>query len=318
MNNILSLFKLIMSYKIVFTYLIFWGVICCSLNAQTFLPIWEKKTMPNSKGLAISDSIVNEIIYKVGDPGMYVFEPSKSTNTGSAILIIPGGGYGHLAYQISGFDIAKWFNSIGVTAFVLKYRLPQSIDVDTCYKAPLQDAQRALRYIRFHSNKWNIDENKIGVYGCSAGGHLSACLSTLTNDWSRIGDELDSISFIPNFTILVSSVIYMDEKGHKSSRSNLLGKYESKELQNLFSCETKVTQQTPPAFIVHALNDRSVSCLNSLAYFKALKENNITKSSIHIFPKGGHGINLRNNPGSSNYWTFLAEEWLKEIKVISF
>lgn len=272
--------------------------------------------MPNSKRLIISDSIVNEIIYKVGIPGMYVFEPSKMAKKGSAVLILPGGGYGHLAYQISGFDVAKWFNTIGVTAFVLKYRLPQSTDVDTCYAAPLQDAQRALRYIRFHANKWGIEKDKIGVMGVSAGGHLSACLSTFTEDWSCVGDSLDHTSFIPDFAILISSVILMDDTGHKSSKSNLLGNKPSPELQTMFSCNRRVTAATPPTFLVHALNDRSVSCLNSLAYFKALKENNVKKSALHIFPEGGHGINLRNNPGTTNLWTTLAEEWLKETGII--
>lgn len=287
-----------------------------SLQSQTFLPVWSTNNMPNSRGLALSDSIVNEIIYKVGTPGLYIFRPSRVANKGGAVLVIPGGGYGHLAYQISGFDIAKWLNTMGLTAFVLKYRLPQSTDVDTCYTAPLQDAQRALRYIRFHADEWEINKDKIGVMGVSAGGHLSACLSTFTEDWSSVGDSLDGASFIPNFTILISSVILMGETGHKSSRENLFGKHRIPMLEEIFSCDTRVTLDTPPAFLVHALNDRSVSCLNSLAYFKALKENNVKNSALHIFPAGGHGLNLRNNPGTANLWTMLAEEWLKEIGII--
>lgn len=287
-----------------------------SLQAQEFIPLWEKGRMPNSKGLALSDSIVNEIVYKVGTPGMYVFEPSKMADRRGAVLILPGGGYAHLAFQINGFHMAKWFNTIGFTAFVLNYRLPQSRDVDTCYKAPLQDAQRAMRYIRAHADKWGIEKNKIGVMGCSAGGHLAACVCTFPEDWGRWGDSLDHISFFPDFAILVSPVIDMGIGGHKSSRTNLLGKYETPELQALFSCDTRVTKDTPPAFLVHALNDRSVSCLNSLAYFKALKENGVKNSSLHIFPAGGHGINLRNNPGTTDFWTDLAEEWLKEIGML--
>lgn len=287
-----------------------------SLQAQEFLPIWEKGNMPNSKGLAVSDSIVNEIIYKVGTPGIYVFTPSKMANKGGAVLIMPGGGYAHLAYQISGFQVAKWLNTIGLTAFVLNYRLPQSADVDTCYMAPLQDAQRAMRYIRANATHWGIETNKIGVMGCSAGGHLCACVSTFTEDWGCAGDSLDKVSFTPDFAMLISPVIYMRKEGHKSSRNNLLGQYETPERQEMFSCETRVTPQTPPTFLVHALNDHSVSCLNSLLYFKALKENNVKKSSLHIFPQGGHGINLRNNPGIANSWTFLAEEWLKGIGIL--
>lgn len=291
-------------------------VISVSIQAQTFLPVWEKENMPNSKGGVVRDSIVNEIAYKIGTPGMYVFQPSRMANEGAAVLILPGGGYGHIAYQIGGFQFAKWLNSLGVTAFVLTYRLPQSADVDTCYKAPLQDAQRALRYIRGNAEKWGIKANKIGVMGSSAGGHLSACLSTFKEDWSGVDDSLDSVSFTPDFAILVSPVILMDESGHKSSRENLLGEYHSPQRAYLFSCDKRVTPQTPPTFLAHALDDRTVSCLNSLVYFKALKENNVKGSTLHIFPKGGHALNLRRNPGTANQWSDLVEKWLKEIGVI--
>lgn len=287
-----------------------------SVHAQAFLPIWEKGKMPNSKGLALPDSIANERVYQVGTPGFYVFETSKAENKGAAVLIIPGGGYARLAYQISGFQLAKWFNTIGVTAFVLNHRLPQSPDVEVSYQAPLQDAQRAVRYIRAHAEQWGIQKEKVGVMGCSAGAHLSACLSTFTEDWSRIGDGLDEFPFAPNFTILISPVISMGETAHRGSRENLLGKYDSPELRAMFSCDTRVSAQTPPAFVVHAMNDRSVSCLNSMAYFKALKEKNVAKSTLHIFPEGGHSIALRNNPGTTNDWTKLAEKWLIEIGVV--
>lgn len=272
--------------------------------------------MPNSKGLALPDSIANERVYQVGTPGFYVFEPSKAENKGAAVVIIPGGGYARLSYQISGFQLAKWFNTMGMTAFVLNHRLPQSPDVEVSYRAPLQDAQRAIRYIRAHADRWGIDKAKVGVMGSSAGAHLSACVSTFTEDWSRVGDALDEQPFIPNFTILISPVISMGEIAHKGSRENLLGKYDTPELRTQFSCNERVTSQTPPAFVVHALNDKSVSCLNSIAYFKALKENNIAKSTLHIFPEGGHSIALRNNPGTTNSWTELAEKWLQEIEML--
>lgn len=295
------------------------GILFCgilSLHAQSFLPIWEKGKMPNSKGLALPDSIANERVYQVGTPGFYVFESSKTENKGAAVLIIPGGGYARLAYRISGFQLAKWFNTMGITAFVLNHRLPQSPDVKVSYQAPLQDAQRAIRYIRAHADRWGIEKEKIGVMGCSAGAHLSACLSTMTEDWSTVGDELDGFSFVPNFTILISPVISMGETAHRGSRENLLGKYDTPALRSLFSCDERVTSQTPPAFVVHAMNDSSVSCLNSIAYFKALKENKVAKSTLHIFPEGGHSIALRNNPGTANSWTLLAEKWLLEIGIL--
>jgi len=286
------------------------------LFSQEFIPIWEDR-MPNSKGLLLKDSIANERIYQVGTPGMYVFCPSKAENKGTAVLIIPGGGYARLAYQISGFQIAKWFNTLGMTAFVLNHRLPQSPDVVESYKAPLQDAQRAVKYIRSNAAEWDINIDRIGVLGSSAGGHLAACLSTFTEDWSAIGDKIGSVPYTPDFTILISPVISMNEYIHTGSRDNLLGKNASQEIKNMFSCETRVTEKTPPAFIVHATNDKSVSPMNSVLYYSALKNKNIPNSSLHIFPQGGHSIALRNNPGSANSWTTLLEKWLLEMDFIN-
>ncbi|WP_455585350.1 alpha/beta hydrolase [Bacteroides sp.] len=286
-----------------------------SVSAQDFCPLWNDN-MPNSKGVMVKDSIANERVYQVGIPGVYVFEPSKAENKGTAVLIIPGGGYARLAYQISGWQLAKWFNTFGVTAFVLNHRMPQSPDVIVSYQAPLEDAQRAMRYIRSHASDYGIDVNKVGVMGCSAGAHLSACLSTFSEDWGRGGDALDGESFRPDFTILISPVISMGEVAHKGSRDNLLGKSPSAELLHQFSCDERVTSETPPAFIVHATNDRSVSSLNSILYYTALKRADVKKSTLHIFPEGGHNIALRNNPGTTQQWPALAEEWLWEIGML--
>lgn len=289
-------------------------LLCTYLQAQQFVSVWTGGKMPNSKGLNSKDSIANERVYQVGTPGVYVFEPSKQENKGVAVLIIPGGGYARLAYQISGWQLAKWFNTFGVTAFVLNHRLPQSPDVKVSYQAPLEDAQRAMRFIRANAEKYGIDAKRVGVMGCSAGSHLSACLSTFTEDWGKGGDSLDKQSFVPDFTVLVSPVISMREYAHKGSRENLLGKTTSEELLHQFSCDERVTAQTPPAFIVHATNDKSVSPLNSILYYTALKKADVKKSTLHIFPEGGHSIALRNNPGTTNQWTTLVEEWLmKEI-----
>ena len=287
-----------------------------SATAQEFIPIWEKGKMPNSRGLNLPDSIANERIYQVGTPGLYLFETSQAENKGAAVVIVPGGGYARLAYQISGFQLAKWFNTMGFTAFVLQHRLPQSPDVETCYQAPLQDMQRALRYIRAHADRWGIDPQRIGVMGSSAGAHLSACAATITDDWSRAGDSLDTVSFRPDFAILVSPVVSMDEIAHKGSRKNLLGTYDTPAMRDKFSCDKQVSESTPKMFIVHAMDDPAVSCLNSLRLFEALKCHDIKGSSLHIFPNGGHSIALRNNPGSTDDWTRLAEEWLYETDLL--
>ncbi|NDV81245.1 alpha/beta hydrolase [Bacteroides sp. 51] len=292
------------------------AIVVLPLMAQEFVPIWEGGAMPNSKGVALKDSIANERVYQVGTPGMYVFQPSEAENKGAAVLIIPGGGYVRLAYQISGWQLAKWFNTFGVTAFVLNHRFPQSPDVKVSHKAPLEDAQRAMRYIRSHARKYGIQADRVGVMGSSAGGHLSACLSTITEDWGRGGDGLDIYPFKPNFTLLISPVVSMREYAHKGSRENLLGKEPTEELLHLFSCDEQVGNDTPPAFMVHATDDRSVSSMNSVLYYSALKKNGVAGSAMHIYPAGGHSISLRDNPGTTMSWSDLAEGWLREIGIL--
>jgi acetyl esterase/lipase len=230
-------------------------------------------------------------------------------------LICPGGGYQHLAYIISGMQLAKWFNTLGISAFVLNYRLPNSPDVRQREIAPLQDAQRAMRIIRANAEKWQIKPDKIGVLGTSAGGHLAANLGTSTEDATKINDELDKFPFNPNFMILVSPVITMGEYAHAGSRKNLLGENPSRQLIEKYSLEKQVTATTPPAFIVHAADDKAVNPRNSLMFYNALLDKSIS-ASLHIFPNGGHAIALRNNPGSTETWTNLCEMWLTEMGFI--
>ncbi|MFN2453338.1 MAG: alpha/beta hydrolase [Pyrinomonadaceae bacterium] len=285
-------------------------------SAQEFIPLWEKGKMPDSKGMELKDDIRNERIYQVGSPGFYAFFPSRQENKGAAILICPGGGYSHLAYVISGTQLAKWFNTLGISAFVLNYRLPNSPDVKQREIAPLADAERAMRIIRANAEKWQIEPDKIGVMGTSAGGHLAATLGTATEDFAKINDELDKFPFAPNFMILVSPVITMGEHAHAGSRKNLLGENPSQRLIEKYSLEKQVTPQTPPAFIVHAADDKTVDPRNSLMFYEALLDKKVS-ASLHIFPNGGHAIALRNNPGSTQAWTTLCEMWLVEMGFIS-
>jgi acetyl esterase/lipase len=298
------------------TVLLFLFLVHCSvLKAQEFIPLWTKGKMPNSKGLVLKDSINNERLMQVATPGIHVFLTSVNENKGAAVLIIPGGGYHHLSYNISGYQLAKWFNTIGINAFVLDHRLPISPDVKEMEKAPLQDAERAMRIIRANAVKWVIDIEKVGAMGCSAGGHLAASLGTIKDDFASVQDELDNYSFKPNFLILVSPVIDMGTFAHKGSRENLLGKNPSKEWVEKFSLQNQVSDYTPPTFIADAFNDRVVSPMNSLLFYNALFEHHIP-SALHVFPQGGHSIALRNNPGSTALWVDLCEKWLIETNVI--
>ena len=265
--------------------------------------------MPNSKGLERDHVEENERITRVETPGMYAFFTSVDENTGSAVLVCLSGGYHHLPYMLDGFQIARWLNTLGVNAFVLFYRLPTEEDLVERYMGPIQDAQHAMKLIRANADEWNLDSDRIGAYGASAGGHLASSLAVHRDDFSRIGDVYDNFAFDPDLLILVSPVITMMENAHEGSKRNLLGDEPSAELINYFSNELHVSDTAPPAFIVHAQNDKSVNCKNSLSFHASLVEHGIP-SSLHIFPEGGHSIGLRGNPGDTDLWTDLCEAWL--------
>ncbi len=304
-----------MDKKILLTFLIAW---CCNcLVAQEFIPLWPKGKMPNTKGIALKDSIVNDRYYQVGTPGMYAFFPSKDDNNGGAVIIYPGGGYSHITYNLGGFQLAKWFNSLGMSAFVVIYRMPNSPDLLQREVGTMQDAQRAIKIVRANATMWGIKKNKIGVQGSSAGGHLAAMAGTLTEDLSLVKDALDTVSARPDFMILVSAVIDMGKYANTGSKETLLGKNPSQQKIDKYSVQNNVTENTPPCFIAGAFNDKTVHPQNSLLFYQALMDKKVT-ASFHVFPQGGHAINVNNNPGSTALWTALCESWLKEMGFIDY
>ena len=286
-----------------------------SVKAQDYIPIWPDNKMPNSKGMVLKEIENNQRITQVSAPGIYTFFPSNEENKNSAVLILPSGGYHHLTYILGGFQLAKWFNTLGINAFVLNYRLPTSPDLEKRSIGPLQDVQRTMRLIRTNAHKWNINPDKIGIMGASAGGHLASTLATHIEDASSIGDSLDKYSFEPDFIILISPVISMSEYTHQGSRDNLLGQDPSEQLIKRYSNELNVNENTPPAFIVHAADDKAVNPRNSILFYEALLNHNIS-ACLHIFPHGGHKIGLIDNPGSTNLWTELCKLWLRELEII--
>ncbi len=288
-----------------------------NVSAQEFIPLWQKGKMPNSKGLEVKDSISNERYSRVSRPGVYAFFPSKDDNCGAALVIFPGGGYTHITSNLSGYQLAKWFNTLGMSAFVVVYRLPNSPDLVQRELGPFQDAERALQIIRANAFKWNILKNKIGVMGTSAGGHLASLIATSSDDVTFVNDSINTISFRPDFMILISPVIDMGKYAHKGSRASLLGPNPASELIEKYSIQNRVTEQTPPCFMVHAFNDKVVLPHNSLLFYQALLEKKVS-TSFHVFPQGGHAINVNNNPGSTELWKQLCEMWLEEMGIISF
>lgn len=224
----------------------------------------------------------------------------------TAVLVIPGGGYARVVKAHEGDSIAMALNKIGVSAFVLKYRLPSdSIMVDKSI-GPLQDAQMALVTIRKNAKQWNIDPAKVGVMGFSAGGHLASTLGTHF-DKPVIADK-ENLSVRPDFMALMYPVITMGGYTHKGSRDSLIGKNPSQQLIDLFSNEKQVTAETPPTFLMQAQDDQVVPVQNALMFYDALLQNKI-KAEMHIYTAGGHGFGLINT-STKDYWMDRFKNWL--------
>ena len=302
-------FKGINMVRIHSVFLSFFLLLAINLQGQQFLPLWPEGKIPNSKGIPQEHLEDHQRIRQVSEPGLYTFFTAHEENTGRAVLICPSGGYGHLTYNLGGFQLAKWLNSIGINAFVLIYRLPHQEDLLEREQGPVQDAQRAMKIIRANAVNWNIDTGKVGIMGTSAGGHLASTLGTHPEDFSVFGDSLDDIPFQPDFMILVSPVISMGKYAHAGSKRNLLGEDPSASKVDQYSNELHVSKRTPPAFLVHAQDDQVVPCENSILFFEAMVKNGVG-GSLHIFPHGGHKIGLVNNPGTTQMWTDLCAEWL--------
>jgi acetyl esterase/lipase len=246
-------------------------------------------------------------ISKVINPTITLFFPPKEKANGAAVVICPGGGYARLSIDHEGDNIAQWFNELGITGIVLKYRLPSDAIMQNKNVGPLQDVQEAIRIVRRNSKEWNLDENKIGVIGFSAGGHLASTASTHFNEKVY---EYDGTSGRPDFSILLYPVITMNKEiTHGGSRTNLLGENPDEKLVEHFSNELQVTSETPPTFIAHAADDKTVPIQNSINYFLSLKKNNVP-SELHIYEKGGHGFGLAKNRDTESQWPEACKQWL--------
>ncbi|WP_228515194.1 alpha/beta hydrolase [Flavobacterium sp. MR2016-29] len=276
------------------------------------VPLWNKIPdeikAPDYKEKEIIKEGLVQSTSLVSIPTLSIFVPTAVKPNQTAVIIFPGGGYSHLAIDKEGTKVANWLNSLGITAFVLKYRLPSDLIMKNKNIGPLQDAQEAVRYVRENAAKWNINTNKIGAIGFSAGGHLASTLATHYDD--KTYESASKISARPDFSLLIYPVISMqNEVTHKGSQTSLLGNNPSQDLIDSFSNEKKVTPQTPPTFLVHATDDGAVIPENSIYYYLALKKNGVT-SELHLYENGGHGFGLGVKDTSKN-WTKDCEEWLK-------
>lgn len=252
-------------------------------------------------------------LLKVTDPVLDIYFASDNNANGTATVICPGGGYRRLAYDHEGIQIAKWLNDLGITAFILKYRLPSDDIMKDKTVGPLQDGLEAIRIVRRHAKEWNIDPNKIGIMGFSAGGHLASTVSTHYNE--KVYKPKDKTSARPDFSILIYPVISMDSATtHYGSRVNLLGENPSEQLIEHFSNDLMVSKDTPPAFLVHATDDMAVPIKNSINYMFALKGFGIP-TELYILEKGGHGFGM-GNPATGYYWPDACKSWLIKMRFL--
>ncbi|MCW2119028.1 alpha/beta hydrolase [Flavobacterium sp. 7A] len=251
-------------------------------------------------------------IRTVTDPEMHVFYPEKNKANGTAVLICPGGGYKFLSMMNEGYSIAKKLNESGITAFILKYRLPSDeIMIDKTI-GPLQDAQQAIKLIRENATTHHIDANKVGIMGFSAGGHLASTAGTHFNQ--VVIDNPKNINLRPDFMVLVYPVISFGEFQHKGTRTNLIGENPSKELTELYSNELQITKETPITFLVHAADDKAVPYQNSMFFYSKLIEEGV-KGELHIYQAGGHGFGLVNKTTKSSWFDTMVS-WLESNKMI--
>jgi len=263
-------------------------------KAQTPIALWENGA-PNAVGKEPLDI-----------PTITPYLAPKETATGGAIVVLPGGGYSHLSDIKEGSDVAKWLNTLGISAFVVKYRLGMK------YHQPNQllDAARAVRTVRSRAKEWGLDANRVGILGFSAGCHLASTLGTHFDAGKPDAkDEIEHASSRPDLMVLIYPVITMGEFTHNGSKLNLLGENPTPELVKLYSNELQVTKDTPPTFLAHSVADPGVPVENSLMFVEALRKAKVP-FELHLYERGPHGFGLApTNPVLAS-WTDRCADWL--------
>jgi acetyl esterase/lipase len=280
----------------------------CSGGTPTTVDLWpgtapgEQQALGEERDMTKpTDNLVGgKPVIRLGNvskPAMTILQPPKEKNTGAAVVVLPGGGYHILAMDLEGTEVAEWLNSIGVTAVIVKYRVPRRAGLER-HTAPLQDAQRAFGLVRHRAKAWSIDPQRVGVLGVSAGGHLAAvlCNSTEKRTYPTI-DDADNVSCRPDFMISIHpGYLTVKEEGDKVAP------------------EVKVTTNTPPTFLVMAQDD-PVRVENVIYYFMALKQAGVP-SELHVYPTGGHGYGLRRTEHFVTTWPDRAADWMRSQKFL--
>ncbi len=273
------------------------------------LPLYSG-SIPDSKPSRVQETTTTEGGVRTSNviqPTLTVYLPAPTKATGTSVIICPGGGYARLAMDHEGYDVAKRLNDMGVAAFVLKYRLPNGQSQPDPSIAPLLDVQQALRLVREQASKYNLNPERIGVMGFSAGGHLASTAGT--HFAQPVGTNPGPASVRPAFLVLLYPVIsFSDTLKHTGSRTNLLGDAPTADQVKLYSNELQVTAQTPPTFLVHAEDDKTVPVQNSIVFYQALRRHNVP-AEMHLYPQGGHGFGM-NNKTTKDQWIERLQNWM--------
>lgn len=271
------------------------GAVSVRAEGPVVYRLWQDKNPCHTAVVEKAETMAeNGNVRNTSVPTLAVYPADSAKNTGKAVVICPGGGYALTSYIKEGTDFAEWLAGNGITAGVLKYRMPQGVN-----EIPAEDATRAFELMSENAGKFGVDKDKIGVMGFSAGGHLA---STMTVHGEGVAH--------PAFSVLFYPVITMDETlTHKGSLRNLIGENPSAELEAYYSTEKQVSTSTPPVFIIASDDDKTVPIENSVRFYEALKRNRIP-ASLHIFPTGGHGWGFRTDFRYHDQMKSLLLDWL--------
>jgi acetyl esterase/lipase len=282
-------------------------VVLVAAGEPRVIPLWPEG-VPGRKVEALPPEEFKENrFYHVHDPALIVYPPRDVPANGAAVVLIPGGGYLRIAVGEQGGAQTRWLNSLGVTVFLLKYRL-----ADYGAPAPFQDVIRAMRTVRRDAATFGVDPRRIGVWGASAGGHLAACAATMWDDpLGKTGAAIDAVSARPDFALLVYPVVTMDAAfAHGGSRRALLGANPTAAAVAQWSIERRVRPEMPPVWIAATMADQSVPVANSLRLYDALVSAKVP-AELHVYAQGSHGNSLDPHYGPTADWPKRAEEWLR-------
>ncbi|HTX65962.1 MAG TPA: alpha/beta hydrolase [Opitutaceae bacterium] len=276
-------------------------------DAKTF-DLWPEG-VPGLRPEAPPETEHDHRVANVSQPTLTWYPAPADIATGTAVIVCPGGGYGWLSMEKEGSSPAHWLNGLGVSAFMLKYRVAPYE-----HPAELRDVLRAVRLVRSRAAEFGIRPDRLGVMGFSAGGHLASCAGTLYDaPEGRTGAALDAVSARPDFLVLIYPVITMREPfAHAGSRRNLLGPNPTEEQLHHLSTDEQVTQDTPPTFLVETTADRTVPVENSLRFYEALRRAGVAGAEMHLYEQGPHGFGLRPGFGAASEWPHLCELWLRQ------